>query len=673
MKVTNEAELIEVDKEKSKNNKKKEKEQKKKRVTKRKKRDDDADNDDDDNIVKVTGLENGNDDTLSEKCTMEVDKEKSKKEKKKEKMKKKRKLDATNNNTNNNTNTNTNTNSNTNTSTSTPCPNLPFDHRYILAPMVGASELPFRLLCRKYGTQLAYTPMISSTEFVSSPTYRETSFQTIPEDRPLVAHFSANDPTTFASAARLVEKRCDAIDLNLGCPQRTAYLGHFGSYLLGKEDRKLVCDMVRAAVDAVDIPIFCKIRLLDTVGDTVELCRELVNAGVTLIAIHARYRATFERKGAGARDGPALLDQVLDVRKALKHGKAVKIVANGNVMFYDDVVNNFKTTGADGIMSAEGILDNPSLFMERYGNLEDATDNRMIEIADPTPLLGEAPGGHGAHCTSTKAKRKLAKKLRQIEAIENMLAQDDKKVLQKKQKKKLATKDIVLEQITALDRDTTTTTTTTATVTKRRTRSVTLRSLHQSSKDELNLAVEYLDLTRRYPTAIRTVIFHTRRMLKSLLTTYQLMHDCIDCKSIDDVQTILDKIRRYRKDPSSFNYDTLKARAESDALARRKREEGRRKDYEARMVRKAKREGRDDREYYLRIGSKVPTVEGVGLLKEMESKQMKLKAWKEGNHSQHCMAFHVEDGGCDRERTCGFLHVTAVGETTFVETDEVAG
>lgn len=127
---------------------------------------------------------------------------------------------------------------------------FPFEYQHIVAPMVGASELAFRLLCRKYGATLAYTPMMSSTQFVQEASALDKSdpnqtiansniceFQTIPQDRPLVAHFSANNPQHFAQAAKLVEPVCDAIDLNLGCPQRTAYLGHFGSYLLGDEDR----------------------------------------------------------------------------------------------------------------------------------------------------------------------------------------------------------------------------------------------------------------------------------------------------------------------------------------------------------------------------------------------------------------------------------------------------
>lgn len=96
---------------------------------------------------------------------------------------------------------------------------LPFEHRYIMAPMVGASELPFRLLCRKYGAQLCYTPMMIASQFASSEEYFETEFQTTPFDRPLVCHFAANDPIDFAKAVLKARPFCDAIDLNLGCPQ----------------------------------------------------------------------------------------------------------------------------------------------------------------------------------------------------------------------------------------------------------------------------------------------------------------------------------------------------------------------------------------------------------------------------------------------------------------------
>lgn len=82
---------------------------------------------------------------------------------------------------------------------------------HILAPMVGASELPFRLLCRRYGATLAYTPMISSDRFAVDAKYREEEFQTISDDRPLVAHFSANNPEVFLAAAKHVENSCDAI------------------------------------------------------------------------------------------------------------------------------------------------------------------------------------------------------------------------------------------------------------------------------------------------------------------------------------------------------------------------------------------------------------------------------------------------------------------------------
>lgn len=236
--------------------------------------------------------------------------------------------------------------------------------RFICAPMVGGSELPFRLLTRRYGATLAYTPMINSARFATDAAYRAAEFQTTQEDRPLVAHFSANDPQHLLAAAKLVEDQCDAIDLNLGCPQRVACQGHFGSFLLDEADRPLVLDIVRTCAQGVRIPMFVKIRLLDTVPDTIRLCEQLAEAGAALIAIHARYRVNLsQRTGPGARDGAAHLDQVTTIREHMRaRFPLVKIIANGNIRCFEDAVLNHATTLTDGVMSAEALLDNPALF-----------------------------------------------------------------------------------------------------------------------------------------------------------------------------------------------------------------------------------------------------------------------------------------------------------------------
>lgn len=161
-------------------------------------------------------------------------------------------------------------------------------------------------------------------------------------------------------------------------------------------------------------------------------------------------------------------------------------------------------------------------------------------------------------------------------------------------------------------------------------------------------------------------------MLKKLLEQYQLMEECVGCKSIDQVRCVIDKIAKYRDDPASFQFDNEKARRDKEALERKRHEEGKRKRFEARMIRKAKREGMKDLEYYLKLGASVPTVENVYRLRT-KPKDVQLKEWKALDHTQHCMAFHLDSGGCKRGRACAFLHVDATGSNSFVESDEVAG
>lgn len=113
---------------------------------------------------------------------------------------------------------------------------LPFAHARVAAPMVGASDLAFRLLCRRHGASLCYTEMFFADEFVASAAYRDAVFfsQLDATDRPLAVQFAANDPATLVAAARIVEPHCDLIDLNLGCPQTRAKEGGYGAYLLDR-------------------------------------------------------------------------------------------------------------------------------------------------------------------------------------------------------------------------------------------------------------------------------------------------------------------------------------------------------------------------------------------------------------------------------------------------------
>ena len=160
--------------------------------------------------------------------------------------------------------------------------------RYVTfaAPMVRYSKLPFRLLCRSYGVDVCYTPMIIAQGFNRSALARDVDFQTNAMDQPLIVQFGADNAVDVSTAAALACGYVQGIDINCGCPQRWAIQSGYGAALIQKP--QLVAEMVRGIRAVCTLPVSIKIRVQDDLRRTVELVQAAERAGVTFITVHGR-------------------------------------------------------------------------------------------------------------------------------------------------------------------------------------------------------------------------------------------------------------------------------------------------------------------------------------------------------------------------------------------------
>lgn len=227
---------------------------------------------------------------------------------------------------------------------------------------------------------LAYTPMFHARMFGETAKYRDKSFQPtrtslaevhevgtkFPDtdifldgnptiDRPLFVQFCANEPDELLAAARYVAPFCDAVDLNLGCPQGIARKGKYGAFL--QEDQDLICRLINKLHVNLAVPVTAKIRILDTKEKTLEYAKKVLGAGASVLTVHGRQR---EQKGHNT--GLADWSVIRYLRDNLP--KETVLFANGNILQREDIDKCLEATGADAVMSAEGNLYDPSIFSD---------------------------------------------------------------------------------------------------------------------------------------------------------------------------------------------------------------------------------------------------------------------------------------------------------------------
>jgi tRNA-dihydrouridine synthase B len=230
---------------------------------------------------------------------------------------------------------------------------------FILAPMAGVSEMPFRVIAFRMGAALCPTELVSSQGLMRANQRTLKYLRFDPEvERPYSLQIFGGDPEAMARAA-VVGKEYGAqiIDINMGCPVKKVTKNGAGSALLCDPPR--AGDIVRQIRAATGLPVTCKIRSgWDSQSlNYLKMAGELFEAGCAALAVHPRTRAQ-------GYSGSADWNVIADLKR---HFPDRPIIGNGDVRSPEDARRMLETTGCDFVMIGRAALGNPWIFRELAG------------------------------------------------------------------------------------------------------------------------------------------------------------------------------------------------------------------------------------------------------------------------------------------------------------------
>lgn len=228
--------------------------------------------------------------------------------------------------------------------------------RYLLSPLAGYTNLPFRRVVRQLGgLGLATTDLVSARGLLEQSRKSMQLIETSEDDSPLSVQIFGGDPIVMRDAAQYLEEYgVDSIDINMGCPVHRITAGGAGSAMMCQQSATV--QLVRTVVEAVSIPVTVKMRLGwdDTQITAPDFAREFEQVGVAAIAIHGRTREQGFR-GVVNRDG---------IRRVVEAVSNIPVIGNGDIRTVAEAARMFDETGCQGISIGRGALANPWIFRQ---------------------------------------------------------------------------------------------------------------------------------------------------------------------------------------------------------------------------------------------------------------------------------------------------------------------
>lgn len=232
--------------------------------------------------------------------------------------------------------------------------NVQMDNPFVLAPMAGVTDLPFRKLCKEQGAGLLCMEMVSAKAISFHNKNTEALMEIHECEHPVSLQLFGSEPELMAEVAKSIEERpFDILDINMGCPVPKVVNNGEGSALL--KNPELIRSIVKAVSSAIEKPVTVKVRIgfEGYPVDVVEIAKIVEDAGAAAIAVHGRTRQQYY---SGVADWDAI--------RRVKEVVSIPVIGNGDVDSPKKAEALLKETGCDAVMIGRAVRGNPWIFRE---------------------------------------------------------------------------------------------------------------------------------------------------------------------------------------------------------------------------------------------------------------------------------------------------------------------